>query len=104
MEQVARICSENPARQFGLYPNKGVIQVGSDADIVIVDPEKRATVNLDYHRGGVPNWSVYEGWSFHGMAETTFVRGELVVHKDEIVGKPGYGRYVPGASRANSVN
>lgn len=104
MEQVARICAENPARQFGLYPSKGVIQVGSDADIVIVDPEKRATVNLDYHRGGVPDWSVYEGWSFHGMAETTFVRGELVIHKDEIIGKPGYGRYVPGASRANSVN
>jgi len=103
MEQVARICSENPARQFGLYPKKGVIQVGSDADLVVVDPEGRATVDFDYHRGGVPDWSVYEGWSFHGMPETTIVRGEIMVFKGDIVGKPGHGRYVPGAERVNAV-
>jgi dihydropyrimidinase len=103
MEDVARICSENPARRFGLYPRKGVIHPGSDADLVIVDPEKRATVDLAYHRGGVPDWSVYEGWSFHGMPETTVVRGQVMTLKGEIVSKPGHGRYVPGAGRANAV-
>jgi dihydroorotase-like cyclic amidohydrolase len=44
------VCSENPARLFGLYPTKGVLQVGSDADLVIVDPEKEATVDRAYHR------------------------------------------------------
>ena len=99
LEQVAKICSENVGRQFGLYPRKGVIQVGADADLVIVDPDKKATVDLGCHRGGVPDWSVYEGWSFHGMPETTVIRGEVVVDRGEIVGSSGHGTYVGGSGR-----
>jgi dihydropyrimidinase len=100
IEQVARLCSENPARTFGLYPRKGAIQVGSDADLVIVDPDKRATVTPEYHRGARSDWSIYDGWSFHGMPETTIVRGTVVVERGEFVAQRGHGTYVGAAARA----
>ena len=56
IEQVAAICSENPARRFGLYPRKGVLQAGSDADFVIVDLDKRALVDDDYYEGWIRDW------------------------------------------------
>jgi len=99
MEDVARICSSNPARRFGLYPRKGVLAVGSDADLVIVDPDKRATVDEDYHRGST-DWSIYEGWEFRGMPETIVVRGEVVVDRGAIVGTSGHGTYVGAANYA----
>jgi dihydropyrimidinase/dihydroorotase len=93
MEDVARTCSTNPARRFGLYPRKGVLAVGSDADLVIVDPDKRAIVDDEYHRGST-DWSIYEGWEFCGMPETTVVRGEVVVDRGAIVSTSGHGTYV----------
>jgi dihydroorotase-like cyclic amidohydrolase len=93
LEQTVRIMSENPARRFGLYPRKGVLQPGSDADFVIVDPDRRATVTPDYHEGSIADWSIYENWEFCGMPETTVVRGEVVVERGEVVGTPGHGTY-----------
>jgi dihydroorotase-like cyclic amidohydrolase len=100
MEDVARICSTNPARRFGLYPRKGVIAVGSDADLVVVDPHKRAVVDEGYHEGWIKDWSIYEGWKFEGMAETTIVRGDVVVDHGMVVGSPGHGSYVGGPAVA----
>ena len=97
-EDLVRIMSENPARQFGLYPRKGVLQVGSDADYVVLDLNKRVRVTPEYHRGWITDWSIYDGWDFHGMPETTVVRGSVVVDRGEIVGDPGYGRYVGAKS------
>lgn len=97
IEAVARIMSENPARRFGLYPRKGVLQVGSDADYVILDLERRVRVTPEYHRAWITDWSIYDGWEFHGMPQTTVVRGTVVADRGEIVGSPGHGRYV-GAS------
>jgi dihydroorotase-like cyclic amidohydrolase len=97
IEDVARVCSENPARRFGLYPRKGVLAVGSDADYVVVDPRKRAKVTPEYHQGWITDWSIYDGWEFEGMPVVTVIRGEPVLVGGEIVGNPGYGTYV-GAS------
>jgi dihydroorotase-like cyclic amidohydrolase len=96
-ELLARVLSENTARRFGLYPRKGVIAVGSDADYVVVDPAKRATVTPEYHRASVTDWSIYDGWEFVGMPETTVIRGEVIVERGEIVGSPGHGTYVRAA-------
>jgi dihydropyrimidinase/dihydroorotase len=74
-EDVARITAENPARRFGLYPRKGAIQAGSDADLVVLDPDRRVTVDDSYYLGSVTDWSSYHGFEFHGMPETTIVRG-----------------------------
>jgi dihydropyrimidinase len=97
IEDIARVCCENPARRFGLYPRKGVLAVGSDADYVVVDPRKRATVTPEYHRGWITDWSIYEGWEFHGLPELTVIRGEPIVHDEEIVGRTGRGEYVGGS-------
>lgn len=102
IEDVARICSENPARRFGLYPHKGVLQVGSDADYVIIDPEKEALVDDDYYRGSVRDWSIYHGWRFRGMPETTVVRGEVVVERGEVKAQPGGGRYARAAANVGA--
>ncbi len=101
-EDVARITAESPARRFGLYPRKGVLQVGSDADLVVLDPERRASVDDSYYVGSVADWSSYHGFEFHGMPETTVVRGEVVVSRGEVVGAPGHGRYVGGAAGATA--
>jgi len=98
IEQVAKVCSENVARRFGLYPRKGVLQVGSDADFVIVDPDKRAKVDDAYYLGSTPDWSVYHGFEFQGMPETTVIRGQVVVERGVVQGKPGYGTYVGGSA------
>jgi dihydropyrimidinase len=102
-EDVARITAENPARRFGLYPRKGVLQVGSDADLVVLDPDRRATVDDGYYLGSASDWSSYHGFEFHGMPDTTVVRGEVVVSGGEVVGSTGHGRYVGGAAAAAPV-
>lgn len=103
IEDIARVCSENPARRFGLYPRKGVLQDGADADLVVVDPEARATVDADYYEGWIRDWSIYEGWQFQGMPQCTVVRGKVVAHRGEIVGSPGHGTYVGAATAATET-
>jgi dihydropyrimidinase/dihydroorotase len=103
IEDVARVTAENVARRFGLYPRKGVLQVGADADFVVVDPEARATVTDDYYLGWIRDWSIFHGWEFVGMPETTVIRGEVVVDRGEIVGRPGHGRYAGAAAAGAAV-
>ncbi len=92
-EFVAKCCT-NPAKLMGLYPRKGVIAVGSDADLAIIDPKKRIAVD---HRTMETNadWSPYQGWSLAGFAETTFSRGRKIVSDYTFVGESGWGRWLP---------
>lgn len=94
MPDVARICSENPARRFGLYPRKGVLEVGSDADFLVVDTETWITIDDNYYQGLVSDWSIYHGWRVCGVPRMTVSRGDLMVENGEIVGDPGHGRCV----------
>lgn len=94
MERVVEVSSYNPARYFGIYPKKGTISVGSDADIVIVDLNKEVT----WRAGMSPSncdWSIYEGWRFKGWPILTMVRGKVVMEDGKITAEPGYGRYIP---------
>jgi dihydropyrimidinase len=93
LERLVEVTSTNAARLFGLYPRKGVIRVGSDADIVLFDPERVRTVerSMIQSRAG---YSVFEGWEVTGWPATTIRRGEIVFHEDEVVGKPGSGIYL----------
>jgi dihydropyrimidinase/dihydroorotase len=93
VEDMVRICATDTAKVFGLYPKKGVLAPGSDADIVIVDPDKRVTVDdRFYHCNG--EFSIYLGYEFRGMARTTILRGEVMMEDYETTGKPGYGRFL----------
>lgn len=87
------LCSATPAKMFGLYPRKGTIAVGSDADIVIWDPEKEHTISAHTHHM-CTDYSMFEGKKLKGNAETVFSRGEAIVKDDKFLGKPGRGKFV----------
>jgi dihydroorotase (multifunctional complex type) len=94
LEKLVEICCYNPAVKYCLAPKKGTIAVGSDADLVIVDLDKKAKVNAKnmYTRAG---YSVYEGWEFKGWPVMTMLRGKVIAQENKIVGDAGFGRYVP---------
>jgi dihydropyrimidinase len=96
MRRFVELVSTNPARFFGLYPRKGTIAVGSDADIVVFDPEKRHTISAEAHHSNI-DYNLYEGTEVVGAPEVVLVRGQVVVENDELVGEPGTGQFVKRA-------
>jgi dihydropyrimidinase/dihydroorotase len=94
MEDVVRVGAENTARVFGLYPRKGVLAPGADADVVIVDPDLEATVDDAFYHC-LCEVSIYRGQKFRGLAWTTIVRGRVMMEARQTVGAPGWGRHVP---------
>ncbi|MEM3485186.1 MAG: dihydropyrimidinase [Candidatus Methanomethyliaceae archaeon] len=94
LSRFVQLLSENPARIFGLYPRKGAIQVGSDADIVIFDPEEEFTVTVATQHSRA-SYTLYEGWKCLGRPVLSLQRGEVVLEKDEVVTKPGRGLFIP---------
>ena len=91
-----RLVSTNAAKLFGLFPRKGTIAIGSDADIVIFDPNKSVTLtNAHMHHGG--DYTPYEGYRTQGYPVATYVRGELVFDGEKIVGPPGHGQFLARA-------
>jgi dihydropyrimidinase len=94
MEDLARVGAENTARVFGLYPRKGVLAAGADADVVIVDPDLEATVDDAFYHC-LCEVSVYRGQKFRGLAWATIVRGRVMMEARQTIGAPGWGRHVP---------
>ncbi|MGA9407602.1 MAG: dihydropyrimidinase [Bacteroidota bacterium] len=87
------IVSTTPAKMFGLYPRKGTIAVGSDADIVIWDTNKVITLSAKTHHMRV-DYSMFEGFKIKGDAETVLSRGEIIVDKNTWLGKAGRGSFI----------
>lgn len=92
--QFVALNSTNPAKIFGLYPRKGALLPGSDADIVIWDPERRLTYGVAHaqHR---TDYNLYEGWELVGFPEKVFLRGKMIVDGENWLGKPGIGQFIP---------
>jgi dihydropyrimidinase len=95
VEQLVRVGSENTAKAFGLYPRKGVLQPGADADLVIVDPSIRGEIGRDFYHGVAREWSPYFGYPIRGLPVLTMVRGTIVVENRELVDPTPRGRYLP---------
>jgi dihydropyrimidinase len=93
---VSRLCTD-PARIMGLYPRKGVIQVGSDADLAIIHPDSKLAVRHQEMETNT-DWSPYQGWDLAGFARTTISRGEVIVDSYQVVGTEGRGRWLPRSS------
>ena len=91
---LCRMLCERPGKIFQLYPRKGVLQLGSDADIVIIDPKKETVISADMLHYKV-GWTPYEGMKLKGYPTLTMVRGEVVASHGEIIGHPGYGAFIP---------
>ncbi|MGD9750137.1 MAG: dihydropyrimidinase [Acidimicrobiia bacterium] len=87
------VCATSPAKLFGLYPRKGVIAPGSDADIVVYDPSATTTISAATHHMNIDH-SAYEGTVIDGAVATVLVRGEVVAERSSFVGCTGHGRYV----------
>lgn len=104
LSDVARVTSTANARLFGLFPQKGTLEPGSDADVVVVDLDKSATVKASefYRSPAATGWSLYEGMTFHGMPVLTIARGLVLVEDGEVVGEAS-GRYVPRRPGARAV-
>ena len=86
------LCATTPARMFGLYPQKGTIQPGADADIVLYDPDASWTISVDNHHMNM-DYSAYEGFEIQGRVDTVMSRGKIIIENQNYVGSKGDGKY-----------
>jgi dihydropyrimidinase len=94
MEQVAEITSYNAARIFGMYPNKGTIQLGSDADLTIVDLDLQQKITPDLLQS-YSDYTIYDGWTLKGWPVLTMVRGEVIMENGSVSSESlGHGKFV----------
>ncbi|HVG33211.1 MAG TPA: dihydropyrimidinase [Pyrinomonadaceae bacterium] len=93
LNRFVELTSTAAAKMFGLFPKKGTIAIGSDADIVIFDPEREQTISVKTHHMNV-DYSAYEGKTIRGVVETVLSRGRVVIENGEYRGKPGDGRFL----------
>jgi dihydropyrimidinase len=96
LNRMVELLATSPAKLFGLYPRKGTIAVGSDADLVVFDPEKRVTISAATHHSK-SDYNLFEGTEVTGSPEVVLLRGHVLVENDELVAKPGIGSYVARA-------
>jgi dihydropyrimidinase len=96
LNRMVELLATNPAKLFGLYPRKGTLAVGSDADVVVFDPEKRVTLSAKTHHSKV-DYNLFEGTEVQGSPEVVLLRGNVLVENDELVARPGIGEFVKRA-------
>jgi len=94
LNKFVELTATNAAKIFGMYPKKGTIAIGSDADLVIFDPEKEHTISVDTHHMNC-DYSGYEGWKVTGKTETVLLRGQLAIENEKCLLKPGDGKFIP---------
>ncbi len=92
--RLLRVTTRDPARIFGLYPKKGSLTLGADADLVLVDPTKEEKIT-DTGILSKSGWTIYEGMKLRGLPVMTFVRGVMVFKEGEVLGTPGHGQFQP---------
>jgi dihydropyrimidinase len=102
LEQMARALSESAARQFDLYPAKGVLQPGADADIVVFDPDAGRVARAE-ELPSASKYTIYEGEELYGWPDRVYLRGQLAVRDGRVVADPPRGRHVPTVDAAAQV-
>ena len=93
LEHLAAVLGENPARLYGLYPRKGVIQIGSDADFTIVDLNQTHTLKAENMETAC-GWIPYEGWTITGKVTHAILRGKPIMSAGKVLGTPGDGQFI----------
>lgn len=94
LPRLVEVMSENPARYFGLYPQKGILQAGSDADVVIFDAGKTQTLKAENQHSNV-GYTLYEGSQIMGMPLLTMQRGNVIIEDGKLVAQAGCGKFIP---------
>ena len=95
LQKLVEMLCQNNAKTFGIYPQKGTISIGSDADLVIVDMDKKVKLGHASSHYSVSNYCPYEGWEVKGWPVLTMVRGNIVVKDGQMLAEPGTGKYIP---------
>ncbi|HUI87194.1 MAG TPA: dihydropyrimidinase [Anaerolineales bacterium] len=93
LTRFVEVVSTNPAKLVGLYPQKGTLSVGSDADIMIIDPKKEVTISQKMLHGNT-DYTAFEGWKLKGYPVATLGRGQMLFQNGEIIAKPGAGKFL----------
>ena len=93
LNRFVELVATAPAKMFGLYPRKGTIAPGSDADIVVFDATKERTISASTHHMRV-DYSAYEGMKVRGVTKTVLSRGEVVIEEGKYVGRKGHGSFL----------
>jgi len=93
LNKYVEVASTNAAKIFGMFPKKGTIAIGSDADIVLFDPNEKHTLSAKTHHMNV-DYSGYEGWQVTGKVKTVLLRGQVVIDNNECKVSKGYGQFV----------
>lgn len=103
LERWVEVCSTTPARMFGMYGKKGVIQPGADADVVIYDPNGHTSIGMPTDAHGAPtgrthhmnmDYSAWEGYEIDGHVDTVLSRGKVIVDNNQYLGRKGDGQFV----------
>ena len=94
-QKFVEVCCTKPAQLNGIYPRKGGLDVGSDADLVLFDPDYRGSFSVETNPTGI-EYNIYEGMEQIGRPETVLLRGKVVVEHGKYIGMPGEGKFIPG--------
>ena len=94
LNKMVELCSTNAAKIFGMYPKKGTISIGSDADILLLDPNEKHTISASTHHMNC-DYSAYEGWKVKGKTKMVVLRGKVAIENGECHMKPGEGQFIP---------
>ena len=93
LNKYVEVASTNAAKIFGMFPKKGTIAVGSDADIIIFDPNEKHTLSANTHHMNV-DYNAYEGWELTGKVKTVLLRGKMVIDDNTCLVSKGYGQFI----------
>lgn len=102
LNKYVEVACTNPAKIFGMFPRKGTIAVGSDADIVIFDPNETHTLSAKTHHMNV-DYSGYEGWELTGKVKTVLLRGQVAIDDDKCLVDKGYGQFIKRNKVSNKI-
>ena len=102
LNKYVEVACTNPAKIFGMFPKKGTIAIGSDADIVIFDPAEKHTLSVKTHHMNV-DYSAYEGWEVTGKVKTVLLRGKVAIQENSCILEKGYGQFVKRRKVTNFI-
>lgn len=102
LNKFVEVACTNPAKIFGMFPRKGTLAPGSDADIVIFDPSEKHTLSVQTHHMNV-DYSGYEGWEVTGKVKTVVLRGKVVIDQNKCLAEKGYGKFIKRAKVTGNI-
>lgn len=102
LNKMVELCATNAAKIFGMYPRKGTLAIGADADIIVFDPNKKHTISVNTHHMNV-DYSAYEGWEVTGKTETVLLRGMIAIENEKCLLKAGDGKFISRSKFSETI-